>query len=120
MTNAKTIQDSHQFRGDLAYLHEESLLTIAVIAGVVGYIWLWADIWPVTGNNAPPASWVGGILLTLGSLVSYYFRRKHLRLTSHFLVWCIIGAVSCALIASSNNTFSYLFILPIMFAGEVL
>src|SRR5712691_4691708 len=113
-------QEAHQFRGSLAYLHEESLVTIATIAGIVGYIWLWGDIWPATGNAAPLSSWLGGSLLALSALASYYFRRTHLRLTSHFLIWCICGAIACGFMSVKSTTLSYLFILPVIFAGVLL
>jgi hypothetical protein len=46
------------FRSNLAYLQEEALTLLAMIAAVIGYIWLWIDIWPVTGNAAPlSAGW---------------------------------------------------------------
>jgi len=112
--------DARLFRTNLTYLYEEALVTIAIIAGVVGYVWLWTDIWPVTGYFAPMSSWVGGALLVSGAFVAHRLRRSQLHLASHILILCILGGVACALLTFRGVAFAYLFILPILFASVLL
>src|SRR5260221_10210933 len=79
-------------RSNLNYLREESLVTIGVLAGVAGYIWLWFDIWPVTGSSLPLSAWIGGSALALGSILGYGLRQKNLHLAIHVLAWNLLLA----------------------------
>lgn len=117
---APSTQNRHLFRANLSYLQEESLFVIASMAGAFGYIWLWTDIWPVTGNAAPLSAWLGGILFSLAAFVGYVFRRHSLRYASYVTIWCLVGAVGCALLTFRSIAFAYLLILPVIFANVLL
>src|SRR5260221_14073027 len=83
-------------RSNLNYLREESLVTIGVLAGVAGYIWLLFDIWPVTGNSLPLSVWIGGSALALGSVLGYGLKNRHLHLAIHILAWSLLLGAICA------------------------
>src|SRR5258708_34564074 len=81
-----TSSEARLSRGNLAYLQEESLAVIAVIAGAIGYIWLWVNIWPVTGSNAPLSSWIGSSVLIGGAPVNLPLATNHLHVSTQLLI----------------------------------
>ncbi len=107
-------------RSNLNYLREESLVTIGVLAGVAGYIWLWFDIWPVTGSSLPLSAWIGGSALALGSILGYGLRQKNLHLAIHILAWNLLLAAICAVFTFHAAAIEYLLILPVIFGGVLL
>ncbi len=117
MTIAK---ETSEFRDNLAYLQTESLTVIALLSGVIGFIWLCLVVWPVTGEFAPISAWVGGGLLTLSAIISFLLKSRHLRMARHLLVWSISGAIAFAMFTFLSPAVAYLFILPIIFASVLL
>lgn len=108
------------FRYNVAALREEALRTIAAIALVIGYVWLWLDIWPVTGSAVPLASWLGAAALLIASVGSYRLRLDHLHFATHLLIWGLLVATACAVSTLHNLSLIYLFLLPVIFASVLL
>ncbi len=111
---------SNTIRGNLASLHQESLTVIATLAMIAGYVWLWIDIWPVTGTYAPASSWIGAGILSVGGLLSYQFRSWRTHLASYLLIVSLLLAVICAVLSFHFSAVIYLFTLPIIFSSVLL
>lgn len=112
--------DSRILKNNLASLRQQSLAAIAVLMIVMGYIWLWFDIWPVTGDNAPLVSWLGaGLLLGIG-IWSYRLRSTHLHFATHLAVMSLLIATTCAVMTFRVSSIIYLFLLPVIFASVLL
>src|SRR5579859_5196985 len=112
--------DTDVSRSNLIYLQEEALAVIAVIAGIFGYVWLWLDIWPITGAHAPLDSWIGGGVLAGGTLFSHYLRTNHLRLSTYLLISTLLIAIVCAALTFPLPAMMYLLTLPVIFASVLL
>ncbi|MBA3868920.1 MAG: response regulator [Anaerolineae bacterium] len=113
-------QNGRILKNNLASLQQESLTAIAVLAILIGYVWLWFDIWPVTGAHAPLASWLGAALLIVCGISSYQYRIMYLHFVSHLLVLCILAATTCATLTFHVPSIIYLFLLPVIFASVLL
>jgi hypothetical protein len=108
------------FGDDLAQLQVESLKTIALFAGVIGFTWyLWAGHPGVTGP-AIAGSWVGVGTLVLSAILSYALKDRSLRVATHLLIWGIIGGIACGMLAFPFPGLVYLFIVPIIFSSVLL
>jgi len=106
---------------NLADLRAESLKVIALFTGAIGYFWLVWVLWPVTGGATPPLeAWAGSGLLILSTCLSYVLRNRLLRAASALLVWSILAAIACAVLAFQSSDFAYLFTLPVIFASVLL
>jgi signal transduction histidine kinase/DNA-binding response OmpR family regulator len=114
------VQETSGFRTNLAQLQSESLTLISLFSGAIGFAWVCWVVWPLTGGRAPVSAWVGAVLFVLSGLISQVPKERHLHLLSHLLVWCVTGAVACALLTFRLPGLAYLFILPIIFASAIL
>ena len=113
-------RDTLELSTNLSQLRVESLKTIALFAGVIGYLWLALVIWPVTGADAPLAAWIGSGLLTLSAAGSYMLKDRRLNLASTLLIGGTVIAVTCALLAFRLPGLAHLFVLPLIFASVLL
>src|SRR6185436_8588921 len=113
-------QNGRILKNNLASLQQESLTAIAVLAIIIGYVWLWFDIWPFTGTNAPLASWMGAGILIVCGISSYQFRMTYLHFVTHLLVLSILAATTCATLTFHVPSIIYLFLLPVIFASVLL
>ncbi len=121
MITEKDLQvNTNSNRSNFAYLQEEALTIIAVIGGIVGYIWVWVDIWPVTGSSLPATSWIGGCVLFCGILLSFQLRTIYLHFAAYLLIMVILVATTCAVLTFHGPAIIYLFTLPIIFGSVVL
>ncbi len=107
-------------RRNLLDLQIASLRLVALLVGLVGYVWLVFAVWPATGERAVPATWAGCGILLLSTGFSYWQRRRHATLASGALVTGTLVAVACALLAFRLTFLVFLFILPVIFAGVLL
>jgi len=114
------LQNGRVLKKNLASLQQESLSVIAVLAVLIGYVWLWFNIWPVTGSHAPIASWLGASTLIICGIVSYQFRIAYLHIVTHLLILCILAATTCATLTFHVPSIIYLFLLPVIFASVLL
>ncbi len=114
------VDDPQLTRSNLDYLREESLTLIAFLAGIMGYLWLGANIWPVTGSHAPLSSWVGSAALVLGTLLSYSVKRRYLNLAAHGLTWSLLLATTCATLTFHIPAIEYIMTLPVILGGVLL
>ena len=106
---------------DLFELRAESLKVVALFAGAIGYVWLCAVIWPVTGGEAPRlAAFVGGVLLTLGVSASFALCGSKLTVAAGLLLSSVLVAMTCAMLAYELPEMAYLFMLPVVFASVFL
>src|SRR5690349_3138109 len=103
MTNTLTPDLPNELRTNLEYIREDTLGLIEIIAAVVGYIWLWLNIWPVTGRNAPLTAWIGSVLLIASAYLSYRLKSTSLRLASYVLVCSLLISIICAIGAFQSN-----------------
>ena len=92
-------------KNNLASLQQESLTAIAVLAIIIGYVWLWFNIWPVTGTNAPLVSWLGSVILIICGISSYQLRINHLHFVTHLLVLSILAVIAI------SSLFTFIFAL---------
>ena len=115
-----TSENNHELHDNLAALRRDSVSAISALVVVIGYIWLWFDIWPVTGSGVLLASWIGPILLLLSGIIAYRFRKVYLHLATHLLVLCILTATTCAAVIFQSSSIIYLFLLPVIFASVLL
>src|SRR5258708_5824874 len=113
LTNDKAL------RGNLAYLRQESLNVVGALTMIIGYVWLWFDIWPVTGAHAPLPSWIGGAALVIGVAIGYRLRLSPTHLATYTLSLSMLLAATCAALTFHVPEIIYLFTLPILF-GSVL
>jgi signal transduction histidine kinase/CheY-like chemotaxis protein len=114
-------QETPDFHDDLADLRVESLKTIVLLIGAIGYAWLLWTLWPGTGGEVPPpAAWAGSGLLILSTCLSYALKDRELRVASVLLVWSTLVATVCGLLVFQSSDFAYLFVLPIIFASVLL
>src|SRR5689334_20116074 len=105
--------NGHILKNNLASLQQESLTAIAVLAIIIGYVWLWFNIWPVTGTNAPFVSWLGSAILIVSGISSYQWRINYLHFVTHLLVLSILAATTCATLTFHIPSIIYLFLLPV-------
>lgn len=110
----------NRIRGNLAYLQEESVVIVAVLASVIGYVWLWINMWPITGERLPISSWLGGSVLFVGAVLGYGWRQRRPHLAAYILAFSLLLGTTCAILSFNNPALIYLFILPIVFAGVLL
>ncbi len=115
-----TAASDHTTRHNLAYLQEESLAIVVIISGLVGYGWVWVDIWPITGSHLSISSWIGGFSLILGALFGYHWRKNHPKLAAYLVTLNLLLATTCAVLSFDNSALIYLFTLPIIFASVIL
>ncbi len=113
-------QTSPPARYNLAYLQEESLMVVIVLSAAVGYVWLWANIWPITGLHLAVYSWIGSGLLVLGALLGYHWRATHPKWAAYLVTLNLLAATTCLIVSIKNPTLVYLFTLPIIFASVLL
>ncbi len=113
------VQSTPDLRDHLA-LQVESLKVIALFTGIIGYIWLILVVWPVTGSDAPPAAWIGGLSLMLSVCLSYALKERLQPLAFHLLIWGMLIAITCATLTFHRAELAYLFILPVIFASVLL
>ncbi len=118
-------QENPDLRDNLADLQEKSLKIIALFVGAIGYLWFASNFWSLRvtreiHSQAPISAWIGCGLLILSVMVSYVLRDRHLRMTTHLLVWGILAAAACAVLAFPSPAVAYLFVLPIIFASVLL
>jgi signal transduction histidine kinase/CheY-like chemotaxis protein len=111
---------SETFRANLDLLQGESLRVIAWFGGVIGYIWLWLNIWPVTGNALPISSWMGAIALLTGVILGFRLVTSRTHLASYCLVLAWLLAATCAVLTFTSPAIVYVFMLPIIFASVLL
>lgn len=114
------LQNGRVLKNNLTSLQQESLSVVAVLAILIGYVWFWLNIWPVTGTHAPLASWLGASILILCGIVSYQFRLTYLHVVTHLLILCILAATTCATLTFHVPSIIYLFLLPVIFASVLL
>lgn len=119
-TEKEILTNTASNRRNFAYLQEEALTIVAVIGGIVGYVWIWTDIWPVTGYSLPLSSWIGGGVLLGGALFGYQVRRIYLHFASYLLVMAVLLATTCAVLTFHGPAMLYLFTLPIIFGSVLL
>jgi signal transduction histidine kinase/CheY-like chemotaxis protein len=113
-------QGSYDIRNSLSQLQAESLTVIALFAGVIGYAWLVLVFSPALGELAPASAWIGAALLALSAPLSYMLRGRHPRIATHLLVWGVLAATACGVLAFPSPTVAYLFTLPVIFASVLL
>jgi signal transduction histidine kinase/DNA-binding response OmpR family regulator len=98
-------------------LRAQSLVVIAAISGGVGYVWLVANIWWVPGREVRLSAWAGSVILSTSVLVSMAMRKRRVRFATSALVWGLLGAAGCAVLAYSFPAVSYIFAVPVIFAS---
>jgi signal transduction histidine kinase/DNA-binding response OmpR family regulator len=107
-------------RSNQAHLQAESLSIMMWFMGIIGYIWLWLNIWPVTGGRLPVTSWIGSILIVTGVFLCAFLKKRHLQLATFALLVGLFGAATYALMTFSSPSVPYLFIIPIVFVSVLL
>lgn len=113
-------EDMRVLQENLAHLRRESLAIVTLIGGVIAYIWLLLDIWPVTGKSAPASSWLGASVLMGSAVTSYRLRKKYPLFSVHLLAWSILLVTTCAVLTDYSAPVVYLFVLPVIFADTLL
>lgn len=116
----RSVVDEPALQKNLVDLQAGSLRVLALFTGVIGYIWLVATLWPVTGADAPVSSWLGSMALVLGVVLCYVLRESRPRLPSALFVGTTLIAVTCAVLAFQSYILAGLFFLPITFAGVLI
>ncbi len=89
---------------------------IIAMTGIIGYVWMWFNIWPVTGGHTPLTGWLGSAVLCASAVLSYPLRARYLHFAYHLLIWSTLLAVSCSTLAFPLPALNHLFLLPILFA----
>ena len=120
MTNTITPDLPNELRTNLEYIREDTLGLIEIIAAVVGYVWLWLNVWPVTGRNASLTAWIGSVLLLASAFVSYKIKHTSLRLASYLLVCSLLISIICAIGAFQSTILIFLITIPVIFASILL
>jgi hypothetical protein len=115
-----TLENGYVLRKNLAALRQESLSAIFALVSVIGYVWLWFDIWPVTGSKLPLTSWLGPMVLLVGGIMAFRLRKTHLHFATHLLTLSILTAATCAVLAFPSPSIIYVFLLPVIFASVLL
>jgi len=110
----------NELRTNLEYIREDTLGVIELIAALAGYVWLWLNIWPVTGRNAPLTAWIGSVLLLVSAYVSARLKHRYLRLASYGLVCSLLISIICAIGAFQSNILIFLVTIPVIFASILL
>ncbi len=105
---------------NLAELQTQSLRVIAAFVEPIGFIWLMATLWPITGKYVPAAGWASSLLLFLSPLLAVLVGVRSLRLASYLITGGTLLAIACAVSAFGSPHLVYLFILPVTFAGVLL
>lgn len=105
---------------NLAELQANSLRTIALLVGSIGYGWLGLLIWPESRVPAPLAAWVGSLFLVLGAGLAYLLRLRAPHLGSALLLVGILSGVAGALVTFRAAGLAYLFLVPIIVASVLL
>lgn len=118
-------QVTPDWRENLVHLHEESFEIIAVLAGAVGFVWLYLDAWALDltagfESKVPASAWIGAGLLALSAVISNRLKGKQLAVAQHMLVWGILASTVCAVLAFPSVAVVHLFILPVIFASVLL
>lgn len=107
-------------RENLVFLRSESIQTMALLHGFVGYVWLMLIMWPETGGAAPAVAWLGSSALALGCLLSYLWRSQRQTLAATLLVAVTFVATLCALAGYHVPGLAYLFLIPVISSSVLL
>ncbi|HEX2619884.1 MAG TPA: ATP-binding protein, partial [Phototrophicaceae bacterium] len=108
------------FRSNQAHLREETLSTIVGFTLLIGYVWLWLNIWTVTGSATPLTGWIGSILLVGSALSGTLIKKLNVRVAVYLLIIGGFIATTCAFFALHSPAVPYLFILPMVFTSTLL
>jgi signal transduction histidine kinase/CheY-like chemotaxis protein len=114
------LQENLDLRDNLEDLQVSSLRVMTLFVAIVIPVWFVWIAWPNATEPRPTSAWVGlGLLITAATLC-YVLRRHYLRLALHLLVWGVLGAAACAVLAFASPVLTYLFIVPVVFASVLL
>lgn len=116
----KAIQQTPDLRDDLTHFQGESLSTVALLAGGLGYAWFLWTVSPFSGASIPVSAWLGIGALVLSSGAAHFLKNRRLNVARYLLVVGILGATACAAVTFPFPVAVYLFILPIMSASVLL
>lgn len=98
-------------------LRSESIGSMALLTGAIGYLWLVLVIWPPTGQEATLYVALAAVLLILGSTLGYVWRRRRLDIAALVLTGGVFLAIPCTMVAFRLPELAYLFVVPIVLAS---
>ncbi|MBC7236171.1 MAG: response regulator [Chloroflexi bacterium] len=104
---------------NLAYLRAESLRSIALLNGIIGYLWLVLVLRPEMRQDLLAQTWWGALTLLLMALGSY-MTRKRLLLSSICLIGGSLVSVLCLMLTYRSTGFSYLLALSLIYGGMLI
>ncbi len=108
------------FYKNQTYLQTETLSVITIFALVISYVWLWLNIWTVTGSQTPPSGWLGSGLLLACVLISIVLKKWHIRRAIYLLNGGLFVSTACAFYTFQSPAAPYFFIVPILFTAILL
>lgn len=114
------MQETTDFRDNIAELRIESLKIIVFFVGIVGFVWYVLVGHPAIMKGPAVSAWVGVGVLTLSAGASYLLRNRSLWLAAHLLVWGAVGSILSALFTFSDPGLVYLLIVPIILSSVLL
>ncbi|MBC8172072.1 MAG: response regulator [Anaerolineae bacterium] len=114
------MQSTSFFRSNQAHLRAETLSAIVGFTLLVGYVWLWLNIWTVTGSATPLTGWIGSALLVGCALSGTLLKKLNVRLAVYVMITGIFTATICAFYTLHSPAVPYLFILPMVFTSTLL
>ena len=104
-------------REDLEDLRGDSLNTLLIFAGIAAFL---SMCWLVQAEIYSAQAWSASILLTLGTIFTSKAKDRSHLLASIVLILSMIGASTSLLWGYGPHPASYLFALPVMFAGLLI
>lgn len=110
-------EESPSRSANVRELQSQSIELVALFLVLVGYAWLLLVIWPETGDQAPPGSWIGAASLALGATAGFLLRRSRPGLAAWLVIAGCLCCVTVLLLAFRMPDLAYLYLLPLLFAG---
>ncbi|MFH1086601.1 MAG: hypothetical protein V1772_12680, partial [Chloroflexota bacterium] len=104
---------------NLAYLRGESLRSIALLCGAIGYVWITLALRPSLRPLALAGTWWGALALILTASLAFALRRRTRQAAALLMTGCL-AAVICPIVVFSDLSYAFFFAVPLILAGILL
>ena len=110
-------EESSSRSANVRELQSQTIELVALFLVLIGYAWLLLVIWPETGDQAPPGSWIGATSLALGATAGFLLRRSRPLLASWLVIAGSMCCVTISVLVYRAPDLVYLYLLPLLFAS---